>query len=101
MPKLIDADALMTNVCGKECGCNLSDCELECDNPDTRCVFREYVEVQPTIEAEPVRHGRWLNRKRNGYAVLVCSECEREKEGYTRTAYCPHCGVKMDGGAEK
>ena len=60
MPKLIDADALMTNVCGKECGCNLSDCELECDNPDTRCVFREYVEVQPTIEAEPVRHGEWI-----------------------------------------
>lgn len=68
-----------------------------CENHHCGSVPLEYIKQMPTIESEPVRHGRWLNRKRNGYAVLVCSECEREKEGYTRTAYCPHCGVKMDG----
>ena len=46
----------------------------------------------PGEEPEPAR---WLQRKRNGYAVLVCSACEREKEGYVRTAYCPHCGRPM------
>ena len=46
-------------------------------------------------EPEPAR---WLQRKRNGYAVLVCSNCEREKEGYSRTAYCPNCGRPMTGG---
>lgn len=55
--------------------------------------------IRQMTDEEPVRHGRWLNRKRNGYAVLVCSECEREKEGYTRTAYCPHCCARMDGGS--
>ena len=37
----------------------------------------------------------WLHRKRNGYAVLVCSNCGKEKEGYTCTAYCPTCGRRM------
>lgn len=46
-------------------------------------------------EPEPAR---WLHRKRNGYAVLVCSACEKQKEGYTRTAYCPNCGRPMTGG---
>ena len=46
-------------------------------------------------EPEPAR---WLHCKRNGYAVLVCSNCEKQKEGYTRTAYCPNCGRPMTGG---
>ena len=92
--RLIDANALIQNHCGA-CA-NKEFCSEE------SCPYyeiRRRIETAPTIEAEPVRHGRWLNRKRNGYAVLVCSECEREKEGYTRTAYCPHCGARMDGGS--
>ena len=46
----------------------------------------------------PSEPARWLSRKRNGYAVLVCSACEALKEGYTHTAYCPHCGRPMTGG---
>lgn len=48
---------------------------------------------------------RWLQRKKNGYAVLVCSACEKQKEGYVRTAYCPNCGRPMteeyEGGKEQ
>lgn len=90
--RLIDADALEALY---EEGTDPDDCYA-----DMAYIRAEHIFDAPTIEAEPVRHGRWLNRKRNGYAVLVCSECEREKEGYTRTAYCPHCGMKMNGGAE-
>lgn len=46
----------------------------------------------PALEPD---EARWLQRKRNGYAVLVCSNCEKEKEGYTRTPFCPHCGRRM------
>ena len=51
----------------------------------------------PTIEAEPVRHGRW--EKCSQYDIFdycQCSEC-----GYFSfdgdTNYCPYCGAKMDG----
>lgn len=54
----------------------------------------------PTIDAEPVRHGQWIN---NGFEPVRCSVC-----GITGDAingipwaiksfkYCPHCGAKMD-----
>lgn len=42
-----------------------------------------------------VKHGRW----NNGYEVQNCSECGyRGKRSYH---YCPCCGAKMDGGADK
>lgn len=68
------------------------------------CALR--VKNAPTIEADrPGREepepARWLNRKRNGYAVLVCSACEKQKEGYSRTAYCPNCGRPMTGEGEQ
>ena len=52
----------------------------------------------PTVEAEPVRHGKWVNKNWNWY----CSECD--KPGYKGHIpaepdldYCPNCGAKMDG----
>ena len=47
------------------------------------------------IEAEPVRHGRWIHDINNLYG---CSECmERETMSPKRLKnYCPNCGAKMD-----
>lgn len=70
----------------------------------------EVVDNAPTIDAEPVRHGRW-ERKDEAQAMFDvewrCSECggEISTNGiYTPIAvgwyYCPTCGAKMDGGAE-
>ena len=70
----------------------------------------------PTIEAEPVRHGRWVIEKRhavsrnpyiddNYFASATCSECdfcihaETKSFGYpdlNTTNYCPNCGAKLD-----
>ena len=51
----------------------------------------------PTIEAEPVRHGRWKwNIERT---KPFCSECAEEpwRESNTKLPnYCPNCGAKMD-----
>lgn len=72
------------------------------------CVQRK-IKNAPTIEAEPVRHGRWIPVGYDGYADGLpvydeweCSECrfEVEGEGEQPLNYCPNCGFKMDGGDE-
>lgn len=93
-------------------------------------VDKEYVDEMPTIEAEPVRHGRWLleahkeNLNYRWNVTAECSECCDEKneiwagffpnvpdwlardvalqsaESVNLSNYCPNCGAKMDGGAE-
>lgn len=56
----------------------------------------------PTIEAEPVRHGRWRTinvPKKWGGATLRCSECNT---GVTKAwNFCPNCGAKMGGGGRE
>ena len=62
----------------------------------------------PTIEAEPVRHGRWKAEERDSWSgggAYICSACGY---GYSWGGffeandfnYCPNCGAKMDGGEE-
>lgn len=61
--------------------------------------FISLVNSQPTIEAEPVRHGNWIKyyETDNG-RCLRCSKCLMVfwvgdgREGN----YCPNCGAKMD-----
>jgi hypothetical protein len=69
----------------------------------------DLIDKQPTIEGEPVRHGRWIPTEYDGYAdgypvydAFECSECGHEHNGEedTLTAFCPDCGAKMDGGSE-
>lgn len=54
------------------------------------------IESTPTIEAEPVKHGRWIQLDRD---IAVCSECGRHENALLVDSYpyC-HCGAKMDGG---
>ena len=57
----------------------------------------EEIDKQPTIEAEPVRHGRWIY---NGYDEYpTCSYCN-QSDTYAGD-YCVNCGARMDGGAEE
>lgn len=61
------------------------------------------IKEAPTIEAEPVKHGRWTPSKSRGLPTnrFVCSECS----GLTQVStyryhcmckYCPTCGARMD-----
>ena len=79
--RLIDADAFLKDVLP------------ECKYPDA---LREAVERQPTIEAEPVRHGRWKYDDVND--IDYCGECNAGMNG--EFPFCPWCGAKMDGGAD-
>lgn len=50
----------------------------------------------PTIEAEPVRRGRW---KDIDYLFSECSVCECIVDTLNNAAnYCPNCGAKMEEG---
>ena len=56
-------------------------------------VSRAEIEAQPTVDAEPVRHGKWIE-----YPIAdgmnQCSECGVLRFGESN--YCPHCGARMD-----
>ena len=66
------------------------------------------MENTPTIEAEPVRHGRWIDKGVEGdfswkldgrgscWRVLACSVCGKNLCGRPGSDFCPYCGAKMD-----
>lgn len=52
------------------------------------------IDAQPTVDAEPVRHGHWI-----GEYGWVCSECGYRIANWKFSSeylYCPNCGAKMD-----
>jgi hypothetical protein len=59
------------------------------------------VEDTPTIDAEPVRHGRWIQSK-TVPSYHHCSCCKRAHNMpmscnvYVLPYYCMDCGAKMD-----
>lgn len=69
----------------------------------------EIAETFP-IDAEPVRHGEWIERySPGGVRLCECSVCGTSAISqiddtwgyvidYYETDFCPNCGAKMDGG---
>lgn len=66
-------------------------------------IYKAIGEV-PVVDAEPVRHGRWIMEyeTKEGRSMR-CSECRMVFwVGFGRDGnYCPNCGAKMDGEQEK
>jgi len=88
--RLIDADAL-----------NL---EYEVDMADdwkTAHEIANIVKYAPTVDAEPVKHGKWIKADsqqyfRKHYPLFTCSECGYRKDSQKKWNYCPNCGCRMD-----
>jgi len=85
MPRLIDADTLKAVFEEKSsvavCGAKL------CKAIISR------IDESPTVDAEPVRHGRI---EADGY-TYTCSVCESrlfEHDLFWR--YCPYCGARLE-----
>ena len=55
------------------------------------------IEIQPSADVAPVRHGHWIEC--NYGLTFECSECKYPTE-YSLTNYCPNCGAKMGGEVE-
>lgn len=111
--RVIDVDVLKRYMCNK-CG-ERSTCEYQ----GYGCSTLADIDEQPTIEAEPVKHGRWIRAEAKGYpvkrpSIWYCSECgEKIKYNDTLGRYqktkktvsqvnprCRKCGARMDGGAD-
>ena len=61
----------------------------------------EVIKNAPTIEAEPVRYGRWMC---GDYYDIgdVCSECDWDSGMVNPTLrYCPNCGADMRGDSDE
>lgn len=57
--RLIDADALIKNICTEQCGKRREDC-------DARCEYVTFIDNAPTIDSVPIKPlARWLA----GYAM--------------------------------
>lgn len=60
------------------------------------------IDEAPVVDAEPVRHGRWIDRGdyvTTAYGSLdlkICSACNAEVTLDDYDYYCPNCGAKMD-----
>lgn len=64
---------------------------------DTGNAFEEGINLVkniPIIEAEPIKHGRWIKSEKSDYH-WECSNCGYGLTDY-RTTYCYDCGARMD-----
>lgn len=92
--RIIDADAL--HECFNACF-NSGYEKFDADG------IREMIDEAPTIEAQPVVHGHWIDEgdyittAYGSIKVRRCSVCEREITIDDWDDYCPCCGAKMDG----
>lgn len=53
------------------------------------------IDEQPTVDAEPVKHGHWIMYDDEGWTIYECSNCGKHSPS-ADTYYCPICGAKMD-----
>lgn len=86
--RLIDADELIRMYFDDEDG-----------NKTFEFVPAEFIDSAPTVDAEPIKHGRW----RHYEGTLTCSVCHTEIYddimellGDDVPRYCPNCGARMD-----
>lgn len=54
----------------------------------------EFVRNRPAVDAEPVRHSKWVCRTPG---VFSCGACLVLALGNRPTRYCHDCGARMDG----
>lgn len=61
--------------------------------------IEQVVKEQPTVEAEPVRHGHWINHPDDLFpadSMIECSVCHEYEYATANDNFCGNCGAKMD-----
>ena len=105
--RMIDADALRDKIIQRIIE---EDTEFpEYDWGTGLSIAKDILERTPTVDAEPVRHGKWMkSTERNKEWWWFCSNCQEhyfEDDLYINEKhfpkYCPNCGAKMDAEQEK
>lgn len=92
MTRYIDADALTDDIL--KSAVMIDDTGIQTGYE----IAIELIKRQPTIDAEPVRHGKWVFNPSDAleamFAKPKCSECGFESADGGN--YCPNCGCRMD-----
>ena len=93
--RLIDADALQRHK------------QLEAfgngQYEDVEIVYGNDIDNAPTVEAEPVKHGKWLSDGIDKWRCSVCGTGNNYAYDWSvigtklQDEYCPKCGARMDG----
>lgn len=74
-------------------------------SPNIKDSVLDCLDMLPTVDAEPVRRGRWVMSTEvdeswyNIRMVMRCSECKfpvHIKSGKLYMNYCPNCGAMMN-----
>lgn len=90
--RLIDADKLRKDVL------DLPNCYNGFSDTYDKAMIVDLVDEQPTVEAEPTRHGHWIFNPKDAIEMMFtlpkCSQCGAESSDAGN--YCPNCGAKMD-----
>ena len=96
MAELIDKEAVIEIITEKCLDCNAVVC--------TKCkvaAMQMKIEALNTVEAEPVRHGHWIEK----LTTIQCSNCGKEYNDEIRCMCygedaelkrCPRCGAKVE-----
>lgn len=96
MGDLISRKAILNYVCD---ACNKQFSDKPCEPAE--CLILQAISVATAVEAEPVRHGRWIAEDgpdEDGNGQYRCSQCgagEKHIQGLT-VPYCWKCGANMD-----
>lgn len=89
--RLIDADVLFEKFKDRPADTD--------DEKQFNQVVRYMIKRETTIDAEPIKHGKWISRHVFGEDPLECSECGNSLK-ISGFEYCPYCGAKMDMGEQ-
>lgn len=98
MPELINRQSALS-VC-KEYGWIDDEVFIEGYNTAIKDM-REAIKELLTVEAEPVRHGRWIEESANEYYCSYCGKYApivKNMRHCDCSKWCKECGTKMDGG---
>lgn len=91
--RLIDADALIEFIVEEA---------QDLRTLSTKTVGQA-ISKTPTVDAVPVRHGKWIYGNDFHWYTASCNKCGYQRrtdikaDGWNQWMYCPNCGTKMDG----
>lgn len=99
--RLIDGDRLKKTIKSLACESNNLK-EKSIVEQTLHEIFPQIIDDEPNIEAEPIKHGKWIiidtKYAENGELCpcqWVCSNCGYDTYTIIDYSYCPQCGAKM------